>query len=157
MATQHLVHENGCDSLAVHTHSNQCSETSVVVLAHSAAELVAVHYHYLWAISIPASNFLCWVGPVDANAGHLDRPPSVFPTVTAQVEGHFDLVRGTEMRGVFVLVDVDLPIAVGCYHFPTGTGHLANVLFLMLRNLGYLTWTQTGPGNELCELATTFG
>jgi len=43
VATQHLVHENGCDNLAVHTHDNQCSETSVVVLAHSAAELRAVH------------------------------------------------------------------------------------------------------------------
>jgi len=94
VATQHLVHENGCDNLAVHTHNNQCSETSVVVLAHSAAELVAVRYHHLWAISIPASNFLCWVRPVDANAGHLDRPPTVFPTVAAQVEGHFDRVTG---------------------------------------------------------------
>jgi len=28
-------------------------------------------------------------------------------------------------------VDVDLPIAVGYYHFPTGTGYLANVPFLM--------------------------
>jgi len=28
-------------------------------------------------------------------AGHLDRPPIVFPTVTAQVEGHFDLVTGS--------------------------------------------------------------
>jgi len=69
VATQHLVHENNCDSLAVHTHGNHNSETSVAVLAHSAAELVVVHYHYLWAISIPASNFLCWVGPVDANVG----------------------------------------------------------------------------------------
>jgi len=83
VATQHLVHENGCGNLAVHTHNNQCSETSVAVLLHSAAELAAVHYHYLWAISIPASNFLCWVEPVDVNAGHLDRPHTVFPTVTA--------------------------------------------------------------------------
>jgi len=47
VATQHLVHENGCDNLAVHTHNNQCSETSVMVLAHSVAELAAVHYHHL--------------------------------------------------------------------------------------------------------------
>jgi len=70
------------------------------------------------------------VEPVDANAGHLDRPPTVFPTVTAQVEGHFDLVRGRG-EGVFVLADVDLPMAVDCDHFPTGTGYLANDLFLM--------------------------
>jgi len=71
------------------------------------------------------------VEPVDANAGHLDRPPTVFPTVTAQVEGHFDLVTGAVVRGIFVLADVDLPMAVGCYHFLTGTGYLANDLFLM--------------------------
>jgi len=47
VATQHAVHENNCDSLAVHTLDNQCSETNVVVLTHSAAELAAVHYHYL--------------------------------------------------------------------------------------------------------------
>jgi len=157
VATQHLVHESNCDSLAVHTHDNPYSETSVVVLTHSAAELMAVHYHYLLVISIPASNFLCWVEPVDANAGHLDRPPTVFPTVTAQLEGHFDRVTGVEVKGVFVLADVDLPMAVGYYHYLTGTGFLANDLFLMLRNLGYLTWTQPDPGNELCELATTFG
>ena len=46
VATQHLVHGDGCGNLAVHTHNNQCSETSVAVLAHSAAELAAVHYHY---------------------------------------------------------------------------------------------------------------
>jgi len=28
-------------------------------------------------------------------------------------------------------VDVDLPIAVGYYHFPTEAGYLANVPFLM--------------------------
>jgi len=56
------------------------------------------------------------VEPVDANAGHLDRPPTVFPTVTAQVEGHFDLVTGVEERGIFVLADVDLPMAVGYFH-----------------------------------------
>jgi len=71
------------------------------------------------------------VEPVDANAGHLDRPPTVFPTVTVQVEGHFDLVTGAVVRGIFVLADVNLPMAVGCYHFLTGTGYLANDLFLM--------------------------
>jgi len=101
-------------------------------------------------ISIPASNSLCWVEPVDVNAGYLDRPPTVFPTVTARVEGHFDLVTGVEVKGVFVLADVDLPMAVGYYHYLAETGYLANDLFLMLRNLGYLTWTQPGPGNEPC-------
>jgi len=48
-------------------------------------------------------------------------------------------------------------MAVGYYHYLAETGYLANDLFLMLCNLGYLTWTQPGPGNELCELATTFG
>jgi len=71
------------------------------------------------------------VEPVDASAGHLDRPPTVFPTVTAQVEGHFDLVKGGEVRGIFVLADVDLPTVAGYYHFPTGPGYLANVPFLM--------------------------
>jgi len=85
------------------------------------------------------------VEPVDVNAMHLDRPPTVFPTVTAQVEGHFDLVTG-----VFVLADADLPMAVGYYHYLAETGYLANDLFLMQRNLDYLTWTQPGPGNELC-------
>jgi len=66
-------------------------------------------------------------------------------------------VTGVEVKGVFVLADVDLPMAVGYYHYLAGTGFLANDLFLMLRNLGYLPWTQPGPGNELCELATTFG
>ena len=61
VATQHLAHENGCDNLAVHTHNNQCFETNVAVLAHSAAELAAVHHYYLRVISIPASNFLYWV------------------------------------------------------------------------------------------------
>jgi len=101
-------------------------------------------------ISIPASNSLCWVEPVDVNVGHFDRPPTVFPTVTAQVEGHFDLVTGVEVKGVFILADADLPMAVGYYHYLVGTGFLANDLFLMLRNLGYLTCTQPGPGNELC-------
>jgi len=71
------------------------------------------------------------VGPVDASAGHLDRPPTVFPTVTAQVEGHSDWVRGVEARGIVVLAEVDLPTVAGCYHFPTGAGYLANVPFLM--------------------------
>ena len=41
-------------------------------------------------------------------------------------------------------------MAVGYFHYLADTGFLANDLFLMLRNLGYLTWTQPGPGNELC-------
>jgi len=56
------------------------------------------------------------VEPVDVNAAHLDRPPTVFPTVTAQVEGHFDLVTEVEVKGVFVLADVDLPMAVDYFH-----------------------------------------
>jgi len=44
VVTQHLVHENGCGILAVHTHNNQCSETSVAVLVHSAAELLAIDF-----------------------------------------------------------------------------------------------------------------
>jgi len=103
---------------------------------HSAAELVAVDYHRQWAISNLASYFLCWVEPVDVNAGHLDRPPTVFPTVTTQVEGHFDLVTGVEVKGVFVLADADLPMAAGYYHYLAETGYLANDLCLMLRNLG---------------------
>ena len=53
---------------------------------------------------------------MDANAGHLDRPPTVVPTVAAQVEGHFDLVTGVDEKGIFVLADVDLPMAVGYFH-----------------------------------------
>jgi len=151
VATQHVVHENNCDSLAVHTYDNQCSETSVAVLTRSAAELAVVHYHYPWAISIPASNFMCWVGPVDANAVHLDRPPTVFPTVTAQVEGHFDLVTGVEVKEVFVFVDADLPMAVGYYHYLTGTGYLANDLFMMQTRI------LLGLENELCAWASTRG
>ena len=82
-------------------------------------------------ISIPASNSLCWVEPVDVSAGHLDRPPTVFPTVTAQVEGHFDLEKGVEVKGVFVLADADLPMAVGYYRYLAETGYLANDLFLV--------------------------
>jgi len=44
VATQHPVHEADCDSRTAHIRSNQCSETSVAVLAHSAAELVVVDY-----------------------------------------------------------------------------------------------------------------
>ena len=164
VATQHLGHESNCDSLAVHTRSNQCFDSSVAVLANSAAELAAVYYHHLWVISIPASNFLCWVRPVDVNAGHLDRPPTVFPTVTAQVEGHFDLVTilflvtGAEEKGIFVFVDVDLSMAVGCHcYFFAGTGFLASDLFLMLHILGQLTRTLPDPGNGLYELAETLG
>jgi len=45
VATQHPVHEAECDSRTGHIRSNQYSETSVAVLVHSAAELVAVDYH----------------------------------------------------------------------------------------------------------------
>ena len=45
VATQHPVHEADYDSRTVHICSNQCSAASVAVLAHSAAELVAVDYH----------------------------------------------------------------------------------------------------------------
>jgi len=71
------------------------------------------------------------VEPVDASVGHLDRPPTVFPTVTAQIEGRFDLVTGVEVRGIFVLADVDLPTVAGYYHLLTGAGYFANVPFLM--------------------------
>ena len=81
--------------------------------------------------------------------GHLDRPPTVFPTVAAQVEGHFDWVTGVEERGISVLADVDLPMAVGYLHSLVETGCPANDLFLTPRNLGYLrTWTQPGPESE---------
>jgi len=71
------------------------------------------------------------VEPVNASGGHLDRPPTVFPTVTAQVEVHPDWVKGGEVREISVLVDVDLPTVAGYYHFPTGADYLANVPFLM--------------------------
>ena len=77
---------------------------------------------------------------MDASRGHLDRPPTVFPTVTAQVEGRFDLVAGVEARGIVVLADVDLPTVAGYCHFPRGAGYLANVPFLMQ--------TRTLPGLE---------
>jgi len=35
------------------------------------------------------------------------------------------------VRGIFVLVDVDLPTVAGYYHLPTRTDYLANVPFLM--------------------------
>ena len=76
---------------------------------------------------------------MDASAGHLDRPPTVFPTVTAQVEGRFDLVTGVEVRGIFVLADVDLPMAVGYYHYLAETDFLANDLFLMPVSYTHLT------------------
>ena len=72
---------------------------------------------------------------MDVNAEHLDRPPTVFPTVTAQVEGHFDLMSGVEVKGVFVLADADLPMAVGYYYYLAETGFHANDLFLMLLTL----------------------
>jgi len=90
VAALRSVHVADYDSRTVHIRNNQYFVTSVAVRVHSAAELTAVHYHYLWVIYIPASNFLYWVESVDANAEHLDRPPTVFPTVTAQVEGHLD-------------------------------------------------------------------
>ena len=77
---------------------------------------------------------------MDAKVGHPDRPPTVFLTVAAQVEGHLDLMTGVEARGIFVLADVDWPTVAGCYHFPTGAGCLANVPFLMQ--------TRTLPGLE---------
>jgi len=149
--THRRVHENRCGNPAVHTHNNQHSETSVAVLAHSAAELVAIDFRRQQAIFILASNFLCYVEPVDASGGHLDRPPTVFLTVTAQVEGRFDLATGVEARGIFVLADVDLPTVAGYYHFPTGIGYLANVPFLMQ--------TRILPGleNEPCASVLTHG
>jgi len=45
-------------------------------------------------------------------------------------------VKGGEVRGFFVLVDV------GYYHFPMGTGYLANVPFLMQ------TWILPALENE---------
>ena len=90
--------------------------------------------------------------------GHLDRPPTVFPTVATQVEGHLDLVTGVGVRGVFVLADADLPMAVGYFHSLVETDYPATDLSLMPRNLGYLwTWTQPGPGNELCASALMHG
>ena len=68
---------------------------------------------------------------MDAKVGHPDRPPTVFPTVAAQVGGHLDLVTGVEARGIFVLADADLPTVAGYHDFPTGAGYLANVPFLM--------------------------
>ena len=87
---------------------------------------------------------------MDVNAAHLDRPPTVFPTVTAQVEGHFDRVMGVEVKGVFVLADADLPMAVGYYHYLVETDFLANDLFLKQ------TWTLPGLENELCASALTY-
>jgi len=42
--TQHLVHEADCDSRTLHRHSNQCFATSVAMLVHSAAELLAIDF-----------------------------------------------------------------------------------------------------------------
>ena len=72
---------------------------------------------------------------------HPDRPPTVLPTVAAQVGGHLDLVTGVEARGIFVLADADLPTVAGYRGFPTGAGYLANVPFLMQ------TRTLPGLGN----------
>ena len=83
--------------------------------------------------------------PVDAKVGHSDRPPTVFPTVAALVEGHLDLVMGVEARGIFVLADADLPTVAGYHDFPTGAGYLANVPFLMQ--------TRILPGLEIVPYA----
>ena len=88
---------------------------------------------------------------MDASVGHLDRPPTVFPTVTAQVESHSDWARGVEARGIVVLADVDLPTVAGYYHFPTGAGYLANVPFRMQ------TRTPPGLGNAPYALVSTHG
>jgi len=76
----------------------------------------------------------------DAKVGHPDRPPTVFPTVAAQVEGHPDWVKGVEAREILVPADVDLPTVADYHDFPTGVGYLANVPFLMQ--------TRTLPGLE---------
>ena len=86
---------------------------------------------------------------MDAKVGHPDRPPTAFPTVAAQVEGHPDWVKGVEARGILVLADADLPNVADYHDFPTGVGYLANVPFLMqtrilpgLENAPYaLVWT----------------
>ena len=59
---------------------------------------------------------------MDAKVEHPDRPPTVFLTVAAQVEGHLDLMTGVEARGIFVLADVDLPTVADYHDFPTGVG-----------------------------------
>ena len=68
---------------------------------------------------------------MDAQVEHPDRPPTVFPTVAAQVEGHLDLVTGVEARGISVLADADLSTVADYHDFPAGAGYLANVPFLM--------------------------
>ena len=120
------------------------------MLADSSAELWAVYYNQRWVIFIPASNFLYWVGRRTQARGTLTCRPLSF-RLAAEIEGHFDLATGAEAKGVFVLVDVDLPMNLGCCYL-AGTGSPANDLFLMLRNQ-----TLPGPGNGLCVLATTFG
>jgi len=83
-------------------------------------------------ISIPASNFLCWVRPVDVSAGHFDLLFTVFPTAAAEIEGHSGLatipllVTEAKVKWAFVPVDVGL----------AGTGFPANDLFLTLHILG---------------------
>ena len=83
--------------------------------------------------------------------GLLDRPPTVFPTVAAQVEGHFDWVTGVEEKGISVLADVDLPTVAGYPDFPTGAGYLANAPFLMQ------TWTLPGLESEPYASVLTHG
>ena len=89
--------------------------------------------------------------PGDAKVGHLDRPPTVFPTVAAQVEGHFDWVTGVGVKGISVLADADLPIVAGFPDFPTGAGYFANVPFLMQ------TRTLPGPESEPYVSVLTHG
>jgi len=100
---------------------------------------------------------------VDVSAGHLDLLSTVFPTVAAEIEGHFDLatipflVTGAEAKWAFVLVNVGLRMALGCYCYLAGTGFPANDLFQPLHILGWLTQTLPGPGSERYELAATLG
>ena len=90
----------------------------------------------------PGLQFPVLGGPAHASAGHLDLPSTVFPTVAAEIEGHFDLATGAEVKGVFVLVDVGLPMTLGCYYLAE-TGFPANDLFLMLRNQTTWSWKRT--------------
>jgi len=112
------------------------------VLADSAAGPAAAHYNRLGVFSIPASNFLCCVRPVDVSAGHFDLLSTVFPTAVAEIEGHSDLatipflVTGAEVKWAFVFVNVNPPMAVDCCCCLAGTDFPANDLFLTLHILG---------------------
>jgi len=46
VVTQHSVHVADYDSRTVHIRNNQYFVTSVAVLVHSAAELVAIDFHH---------------------------------------------------------------------------------------------------------------